>query len=104
MAGIARTLLHFVTLLLLLLLFIFLISLWDFLATSLSGCLFHRDALSYYNVGRSTLGYDMILSGEDAYDWHSSSASSFIFRFEDLYFFFLQLFNLVALYSCIVVW
>ena len=66
--------------------------------------MFRGNVATYYNAGRCASGYDMILFGEDAYDWHMSNASMFVFRFEDFYFFFLQLFNVVALYACAFVW
>lgn len=81
-----------------------LLLLWDFSLHSLSGCLFRNNPTTYYNAGRNAIGYDMSLGIDDAYDWHTSNASMFIFRFEDLYLFFLQLFNIVALYSCTFVW
>lgn len=78
--------------------------LWDFLFTSMSGCLFFSNPKEYYTHGRSSLTYDMTAQTSDAYDWHKSQPQSFVFRFEDLYLFFLQLFNIIALYSCIFVW
>jgi hypothetical protein len=81
-----------------------LVMLWDFVLSSMTGCTFRNNSRSYYNAGRSSIGYDMTLFGEDSYDWHRSNPDSFIFRFEDSYFFFLQLFNIMALYSCAMVW
>lgn len=81
-----------------------LIMLWDFVLSSMTSCMFRQNVRSYYNGGRSALGYDMTLFAEDTFDWHKSNPNSFIFRFEDSYFFFLQLFNIIALYSCTVVW
>jgi hypothetical protein len=46
----------------------------------------------------------MVLRVEDSYDWHKASAGNFVFRFEELYLFCLQLFNVIALYSCTFVW
>jgi hypothetical protein len=78
--------------------------LWDFLLTSLTGVMFRGNIATHYNASRSSLAYDMSLFGEDAYDWHIANPGTFVFRFEDLYLFFLQLFNVVALYACSFVW
>jgi hypothetical protein len=77
---------------------------WDFISSSLSSCLFNSNPKQFYIQNRTTLSYNMSLASEDAYDWHISQPQTFVFRFEDVYFFYLQLFNVVALYSCVFVW
>jgi hypothetical protein len=49
------------------------------------------------------MSYDAILGGSDFFDWHVSNANNFTFRYEDTYCFFLQLFNMVAMYSALFV-
>lgn len=89
---------------LLALLFTFLAMLWDFLLTSMTSCDFTGSrSMLYYNSTRSAITYDAIGAGSDLFDWHVSTNSSFTFRFEDAYCFFLQFFNLVALYSALLV-
>lgn len=99
-----RIVLVSVFLLLLVLILNLLILLWDFLFTSLSGCLFMPNPKQYYVHNRSSISYNMTFQFEDTFDWHISQPQTFVFRFEDLYLFFLQLFNILALYSCTFVW
>lgn len=83
----------------------FLIMLWDFLLTSLSSINFSENrSLLYYNNTRGTLSYDILNGGGDYFDWHIENNDVFIFRFESAYFFFLQLFNIVAMYSLLFVY
>jgi hypothetical protein len=70
----------------------------------MSGCLFFSNPKQYYLHSRSSLSYTGVYQADDLFDWHISQPQAFTFRFEDLYVFYLQLFNVVALYSCSFVW
>jgi hypothetical protein len=80
-----------------------LITLADFLSASISGFLFNSNPQQSYLQTKGSLSYNMAHMLEDSYDWHISQPQSFVLRFEDLYLFYLQLFNIVALYSCCLV-
>lgn len=99
-----RAILLGVFIIVMLLTFNLLVLLWDFLFTSMSGCLFHPNPQQFYLHNRGTMGYNMTYQVTDAYDWHRAQPQSFVLRFEDLYLFYLQLFNIIALYSCTFVW
>ena len=87
-----------------LLTFVFLIMLWDFILASSSGVNFSANrGLLLYNNTRSSISYDATLGVDDLFDWHMSNNSTFIFRFEDAYCFFLQLFNITALYTLVFI-
>lgn len=81
-----------------------LIIIWDFISSSLSNYIFQNNPKQLYIQNRTNISYNMLFQVEDMYDWHISQPQTFVFRFEDLYFFYLQLFNIVSLYSCCFIW
>jgi hypothetical protein len=99
-----RFLLHVSILLFLLLVLNFLFMLWDFCLNGISYFNFIENQHNlYYNGTRCTISYNGIQNGEDLFDWHMSNTDVFSFRFEELYLFFLQLFNLVAVYTAVFI-
>jgi len=99
-----RNQLIYIFFIVLILLFNLLFLLWDFLTSSFGNCLFSNNIMSYYNTNRASICYDMTLFVEDTFDWHISNPTTFIFRFEDLYLFYIQLFNIIILYACTFIW
>ena len=99
-----RFLLHLSMGLFLILVINFLIMLWDFCLNGISSFNFiENQNYAYYAGTRSTISYNGIQNSEDLFDWHISTSDVFNFRFEELYLFFLQLFNLVACYMTIFI-
>lgn len=99
-----RFLLHVSIILFLLLVLNFLLMLWDFCLNGISSFNFVENQQNlYYNGSRCTISYNGIQNAEDLFDWHMSNTDVFSFRFEELYLFFLQLFNLVAAYTAVFI-
>ena len=82
----------------LVILFFFL--LFDFLFNSLTSYLIFSELLSYNNSS-SSLSYNHF---SNEFDWHKTKKTFFIFRFEDLYIFFIQLLNLVSLFTFLIIY
>lgn len=76
---------------------------WDLVLVGLSSVWADASPMTLYPQTRSSLTYDHQLSTTDRFDWHKETQLPFVARFEDLFFFSLQLFTLVSLYCALVV-
>lgn len=77
---------------------------WDLVFASLTSANWFCDSDSFYIQTKSAITQDHYLNVQDQYDWHKDKMHPFVMRFEDLYMFFLQLFNLLSLTFCLIVW
>lgn len=77
---------------------------WDLAFAGLSSMGWFTDIQPFYLQSKSTLTQDHYLNVQDQYDWHRDRVTPFVMRFEDLFVFFLQLFNLASLFFCLIVW
>lgn len=62
------------------------------------------DTLPFYLQPKTALTYDHFLNVQDQFDWHRDRVVPHVLRFEDLFVFFLQIFNLMSLSFCLLVW
>ena len=89
-----------------LLLFIFflfnlLLILWDFLFSTLTNTLFWNNFKLFYLQSKTSLTYNNVLYSSDQFDWHRETSDFFIFRFEHLYIFNIQLLSIFS-FLCIL--
>ncbi len=84
------------------LLFIFLLTGWDFLVSSLSSLSFWFQNEVFYLQPKTALTYDRGLMISDQFEWHRERTWPFSLHFEDLYFFFFQLMLVWSLACCLV--
>ena len=84
----------------LILVFIFIFNLilflWDFLFSTLTNNLFWCNFKQFYINSKTSLTYDNVLNSNDQFDWHRETSNFFIFRFEDLYVYSIQLLSIFS--------
>jgi len=98
----ARFTLYAVTLIVVGLLFIFFLTGWDFLVSSLSSLSFWFQNEVFYLQPKTTLTYDRGLMISDQFEWHRERTWPFSLHFEDLYFFLFQLMLVWSLSCCLI--
>lgn len=84
------------------LLFIFFLTGWDFVVSSLSSLSFWFQNEVFYLQPKTALTYDRGLMINDQFEWHRERAWPFSLHFEDLYFFFFQLMLVWSLACCLI--
>lgn len=77
---------------------------WDLVLAGMSSANWFCDVKAFYLQPKTALTYDGILGVQDQFDWHRDRVQPHVMRFEDLFVFFLQLFNIVSLVFCLFVW
>lgn len=77
---------------------------WDLILAGLTSINWFCDVQAFYLQPKTSLTYDAILGVQDQFDWHKDRVHPFAMRFEDLFVFFLQLFNVLSLVFCLFVW
>lgn len=77
---------------------------WDLAVTGMSSANWLCDTNAFYLQPKTALTYDASLGIQDQFDWHRDRLQPHAIRFEDLFVFFLQFFNVLTLFFCIIVW
>lgn len=77
---------------------------WDFAFASMSGVNWQQFDKGFYSRPKTSLTYDGFFNLTDQFDWHREKAYPFVMRFEDLYLFYFQLLNVLAVTFCLLVW
>lgn len=77
--------------------------LWDFFFSSMTSVLFWNNFKIFYLQSKSSLTYDNMLYVLDQFDWHKSNSSFFIFRFEDLYIYIIQVLTVFSLFCLLFI-
>lgn len=76
--------------------------LFDFLFSTLTNTLFWNNFKLFYFQSKTTLTYDSILYANDQYDWHRETTNFFIFRFEDLFIYSVELLTIFS-FLCLLI-
>jgi hypothetical protein len=77
---------------------------WDFLIASFSSIVEWEQAEVFYLQPRTGWTYNRALRVADQFEWHRERTSPYSLKFEDLYFFFLQLLLVWDVICSTVVW
>ena len=77
---------------------------WDLLFSGLTSANWFTDTQEFYLQPKTLLTQDHYINVQDQYVWHREKAYPFVMRFEDLLFFYIQIFILLTLIFCLLVW
>lgn len=77
---------------------------WDLVVNGLTGVNSFTNVGEFYLQPKTLLTQDQYLNVADQFDWHREKTQPFVMHFEDLLFFFIQVFNILTLAFCLFVW
>lgn len=77
---------------------------WDLISTGMTSVNWFCECEEFYLQPKTLLTQNHYTNVQDQYDWHREKSYPFVMKFEDLLFFYIQVFNLLTLLCCLLVW